>query len=137
MIVSNAVYPTQEQFRALLEGDFTGAVCMVNLLEFKSKVENEDGRSTDLTGADAYGLCGEQMRDFVETKGEEFLYLSSCTQLMIGPVDELWDKVAIIKHPSKEEFVTIAAAPEVAGFGTHRAADLEGQLLIGSNQDLG
>ena len=54
MIVSNAVYPTQEQFRALLEGDLTGAVCMVNLLEFKSQVENEDGRSTDLTGADAY-----------------------------------------------------------------------------------
>ena len=64
MIVSNAVYPTQEQFRALLEGDLTGAVCMVNLLEFKSQAEYGDGRSTDLTGADAYGLCGEQMRGF-------------------------------------------------------------------------
>ena len=137
MIVSNAVYPTQEQFRALLESDFTGAVCMVNLLEFKSQAEYEDGRSTDLTGADAYGLYGEQMRGYVETKGEKFLYLGSCAHLMIGSVDGLWDKVAIVKYPSKEECVTIAAAPEAAGFGIHRAAGLKGQLLIGSNQDLG
>ena len=67
MIVFNAIYPTQEQFRALLEGDFTGAVYMVNLLEFKSQAEYEDGRSTDLPGADAYGLCGEQMRVLVFT----------------------------------------------------------------------
>ena len=56
---------------------------------------------------------------------------------MIGSVDELWDKVAIIKRPSKEEFVTIATPLEVAGFGIHRAAGLKGQLLIGSNQGLG
>ncbi len=64
MIVSNAVYPTQEQFRALLESDFTGAVCMVNLLEFKAQEKYEDGRPADLTVADAYGLYGEQMRGF-------------------------------------------------------------------------
>ena len=137
MVVSNAVYPTQEQFRALLESDFTGPVCMVNLLEFKAQAKYEDNRSTDLTGADAYGLYGEQMRGFIETKGEEFLYLGSCAHLMIGSVDGLWDKVAIVKYPSKEEFVAIALAPEVAGFGIHRAAGLKGQLLIASNQDLG
>ena len=77
------------------------------------------------------------MRGFVETKCGEFLYLGSCTQPMIGSVDELWDKVAIIKHPSKEEFVTIATPLEVAGFGIHRAAGLKGQLLIASNRELG
>ena len=56
---------------------------------------------------------------------------------MSGSVDGLWDKVAIVKYPSKEEFVAIALAPEVAGFGIHRAAGLKGQLLIGSNQGLG
>jgi len=80
---------------------------------------------------------GEQMRGFVETKGGEFLYLGSCAHLMIGSVDGLWDKVAIVKYPSKEEFVAIALAREVAGFGIHRAAGLKGQLLIASNQNLG
>ena len=135
MIVSNAVYPTQEQFVALLESDFTGPVCMVNLLKFKEMAEYEDGRSTDLTGMEAYGLYGEQMHRFVESKGGEFLYFGSCAHLMIGAVDVLWDKVAIVKYPSREEFVAIATAPEVAGFGIHRAAGLEGQLLIASSQD--
>ncbi len=137
MIVSNAVYPTQEQFSALLESDFTGPVCMVNLLKFKERAEYDDGRSTDLTGAEAYGLYGEQMLRFVESKGGEFLYSGSCAHLMIGSVDVLWDKVAIVKYPSREEFVSIATAPEVAGFGIHRAAGLAGQLLIASSQDLG
>ena len=135
MIVSNAVYPTQEQFTALLEGDFTGPVCMVNLLKFKDQAEYEDGRSTDLTGNEAYTLYGEQMQEFVVSKGGEFLYFGSCAHLMIGSVDTLWDKVALVKYPSKEEFVAIATAPEVAGFGVHRAAGLEGQLLIASSED--
>jgi hypothetical protein len=136
-IYSNAVYPTQEQFTALLESDFTGPVCMVNLLKFNAQAEYEDGRSTDLTGIDAYRLYGEQMWVFVESKGGEFLYFGSCAQLMIGSVDVLWDKVAIVKYLSREEFVAIATAPEVAGFGIHRAAGLKGQLLIASRQDLG
>ena len=56
---------------------------------------------------------------------------------MIGSVDVLWDKVAIVKYPSREEFVAIATAPVVAGFGIHRVAGLKGQLLIAGRQDLG
>ena len=134
MIVSNAVYPTQEQFVSLLESDFAGPVCMVNLLRFRDQALYEDGRSTDLTGQEAYGLYGERMQGFVEAKGGEFLYFGSCAHLMIGSVDDLWDKVAIVKYPSKEEFVAIATAPEVAGFAVHRSAGLEGQLLIASSQ---
>ena len=56
---------------------------------------------------------------------------------MSGSVDGPWEKVAIVKYPSQEEFVAIATAPEASGFGIHRAAGLKGQLLIESNQDLG
>jgi hypothetical protein len=137
MIVSNAVYPTQERFTALLESDFTGPVCMVNLLEFDALVEYEDGRSTDRIGVGAYRLYGEQKRVLMGSKGGEFLYFGTCAHLMIGSVDALWDEVAIGKYPSRQEFVAIATAPEVAGYGIHRAAGLKGQLLIASRQDLG
>ena len=137
MIVSNAVYPSQEQFTGLLESDFMGPVCMVNLLKFKAQAEYEDGRPADLTGIGAYRLYGELMRVFVKSKGGEFLYFGSCAHLMIGSVDVFWDMVAIVKYPSREGFVAIATAPEVAGFGIHRVAGLKGQLLIASRQDLG
>ena len=110
---------------------------MVNLLKFKTQAEYEDGRFTDLTGLEAYGLCGEQMRRFVESRGGEFLYLGSCLHLMIGSVDVLRDKIAIVENSSKEEFVAIATSPEVEDFGIHRSAGLSGQLLIASSQGLG
>ena len=137
MIVSNAVYPSGAQLTGLLESDFTGPVCMVNLLKFKAQAEYEDGRPTDLTGIGAYRLYGELMRVFVKSKGGEFLHFGSCAHLMIGSIDVPWDQVAIVKYPSKEEFVALATAPEVAGFGIHRAAGLKGQLLIASRQGLG
>jgi uncharacterized protein (DUF1330 family) len=134
MIVSNAVYPTQEQFEALLESDFSGPVSMLNLLKYKPKAVYDDGRNTDLSGQQAYQLYGDQMRVFVESKGGNFLFSGSAQHLMIGQVDVMWDSVAIVEYPSKEEFVAIATAPEVAGFGIHRAAGLEGQILVATSQ---
>ena len=134
MIISNAVYPTESQFRALLEGDFSGPVCMLNLLKYKDKASYDDGRETDLTGAEAYGLYGQEMKPFVESKGGRFLFHGSAEHLVIGEVENVWDSVAIVEYPSKEEFVAIATAPEVAGFGVHRAAGLDGQLLIATAQ---
>ena len=86
----------------MLGAELEGPDCMVNLLKFKTQAEYEDGRFTDLTGLEAYGLCGEQMRRFVESRGGEFLYLGSCVHLMIGSVDVLRDKIAIVENSSKE-----------------------------------
>ena len=130
MQVSNAVTPTPEQLQALLESDFEGPVSMLNLLKFKARAEYADGRETDLSGAEAYRLYGEQMRTFVESKGGRFIFAGAVKQLMLGEVEALWDMAAIVEYPSKEAFVQIVSSPEVAGFGVHRTAGLEGQLLI-------
>ncbi len=51
-----------------LEPGPEGPICMVNLLKFKTRAEYEDGRETQFTGEEAYGLCA---------KGVEQLLLSS------------------------------------------------------------
>lgn len=130
MIVTNAVYPTESQFNALLSSDLSGPVCMVNLLRFKERAEYTDGRESGLSGQEAYGLYGEQMRPFVESRGGRFIFYGGVKQLMIGEVEAAWDSVAVVEYPSKEEFVAIVTAPDVQEFGVHRAAGLEGQLLI-------
>lgn len=134
MLVTNAMTPTPEQLRALLESDFTGPVCMVNLLKFKARAEYEDGRETDLTGEQAYREYGKQMAPFVVSKGGKLLFSGSAKHLMIGSVDEQWDTVAIMEYPSKEDFVNIVRAPEVAEFSVHRKAGLAGQLLIATSK---
>ncbi|MYE14833.1 MAG: DUF1330 domain-containing protein [Gammaproteobacteria bacterium] len=130
MKVRNAVVPTPEGMQAFLAKDIEGPVLMLNLLKFKEKAEYADGRETDLSGAEAYALYGQDMIPWVSSHGGRFLFSGPAHHLVLGEADELWDQVAIVEYPSKEAFVQIVSAPEVAEWGVHRAAGLEGQLLI-------
>lgn len=130
MNVSNAVTPTQEQLQNLLDSDFEGPVSMLNLLKFKEHAEYADGRTSELSGAEAYNLYAEKMAPFVISKGGRLVFGGRAEHLMLGEVDELWDTVAIMEYPSKEAFVEIVSAPEVGEFSVHRSAGLAGQLLI-------
>jgi uncharacterized protein (DUF1330 family) len=125
------IYPRPEQIQALLKSDLTGPIEMLNLLKFKDRAEYEDGRETDLSGREAYGLYAQQMVPFVESHGGKTLYTSTPNQLMIGDGELEWDAVGVMQYPSKEAFVKIAAgSPEVAEFAVHRTAGLAHQLLV-------
>lgn len=130
MNVRNAVMPTPEGMQAFLAKDIEGPVSMVNLLKFKDRAEYADGRETDLSGAEAYALYGQDMTRWVTSNGGRLLFSGPAHHLVLGEADELWDQVAIMEYPSKEAFVQIVSAPEVAEWGVHRAAGLAGQLLI-------
>ena len=60
MEFNNSVYPTKEQMDGFLEGDDNSPISMVNLLKFKDKAEYEDGRETNLTGAEAYAIYSQR-----------------------------------------------------------------------------
>jgi uncharacterized protein (DUF1330 family) len=124
------IYPRPDQFEALMKSDLQGPVSMLNLLQFKERAEYEDGRAGDLSGAEAYALYGQQMKPFVESKGGTLRHSSAAHLLMIGDGDLEWHAVAIMEYPSKEAFVEIATAKEVAAFGVHRSAGLAHQLLV-------
>ncbi len=130
MNVQNAVTPTPEGMQAFLAKDIEGPVSMLNLLKFREKAEYADGRETNLSGAEAYALYGQDMLRWVTSQGGRLLFSGPAHHLVLGQADELWDQVAIMEYPSKEAFVQIVSAPEVAEWGVHRAAGLAGQLLI-------
>ena len=134
MKVSNAVTPSPDQIQTFLASDFTGPVCMVNLLKFKPRAEYEDGRESNISGKQAYGMYGARMREFCESRGCRFLFASAVAQMIIGSVEEEWDAVAIMEYPSKEAFVAIAISPEVQEISIHRSAGLAGQLLIATTE---
>ena len=56
MKVSNKLYPSDEQMQGFFEGDVDTPISMVNLLKFKKHAEYEDGRNTQLSGAEAYAI---------------------------------------------------------------------------------
>lgn len=130
MNVVNHLYPTQERIGALMGVASAEPIVMLNLLKFKDKAVYADGRATTLTGREAYQLYGTAMQKVVEKHGGKFLFGGQIASLVIGEVEDVWDLCALVEYPSAAAFARIATSPEVGEIGVHRAAGLEGQLLI-------
>lgn len=133
MKVENAVYPTPERIEALLT-ELTNAstepVVMLNLLKFRDQAVYSDGRTTTMSGRDAYAIYATTMRRLVEEHGGKALSVHEIGPLMIGEVDDLWDVCALFEYPDITTFATIVNSPEFNEIGVHRDAGLQGQLLI-------
>jgi uncharacterized protein (DUF1330 family) len=114
--------------------DSGGPVVMVNLLRFRAKAVYPDGRPSDLTGRQAYNLYAAPMQNVIEQGGGKVLFGGDIASLVIGDVEDLWDTCVLVEYPSAAAFAAIVTSPEVAEIGVHRAAGLEGQLLIRATQ---
>jgi uncharacterized protein (DUF1330 family) len=130
MKVENAVYPTAKQIEALQSDRSAKPIVMLNLLKFRAKAQYADGRKTDLTGQQAYAIYANAMQKIVEREGGKFLFAGDVKYLPVGEVETLWDLVGLVQYRCATEFAKLATSPEVAEIGVHRAAGLEGQLLI-------
>jgi uncharacterized protein (DUF1330 family) len=128
--VENAVYPTRPHIEALAADASGDPVVMLNLLRFRTLAAYPDGRATSLTGRQAYELYATAMQKVIEEHGGRFLFTGEVASLVIGDVEDLWDACALVEYPSAAAFAAIVTSPEVAEIGVHRAAGLDGQLLI-------
>jgi uncharacterized protein (DUF1330 family) len=132
--VENASYPTASRVEALMADNSGGPVVMVNLLRFRAKAVYPDGRPSDLTGRQAYNLYAAPMQNVIEQGGGKVLFGGDIASLVIGDVEDLWDTCVLVEYPSAAAFAATVTSPEVAEIGVHRAAGLEGQLLIRATQ---
>ena len=130
MKVENKLIPNEDQINGLLENSEIGPISMVNLLKYKDKAIYEDGRDTNLTGEEAYGLYAMEVINFVEKYGGEFIFAGKVSWLMLGEVEDLWDAVAIAKYPNRKALIEMTMDPGYQKIHVHRDAGLEGQLNI-------
>jgi uncharacterized protein (DUF1330 family) len=126
----NVLQPTGEQVRAFRDRQTGEPVAMLNLLKFKDKAIYEDGRPSELTGLEAYQLYATAFHEIMEPKGVRVLYSGGVKGLLIGEGDNLWDSVAVIEYPSTEIMLNMLRDEDYRLAQQHRAAGLEGQLLI-------
>ena len=130
MKVENKVIPSEEQMKGFVEGDIDSPISMLNLLKFKDQAEYEDGRTTDLTGREAYQIYALAVAKLVENTGGKVLFGAEVIRLMLGEVEELWDTVAIAQYPSRRKMLEMMMSPEYVEISVHRTAGLKGQLNI-------
>ena len=130
MKVENKVTPNEDQINGFLEDPEIGPISMVNLLKYKEKAIYDDGRDTNLSGEEAYGLYAAEVINLVKKYGGEFLFAGKVNRLMLGEVDEMWDSIAIAKYPNRKAMFEMTMDPEYQKIHVHRDAGLEGQLNI-------
>ena len=128
--MNNVLQPTGDQVRAFRDRQTGKPIAMLNLLRFKDKAVYDDERPSELTGQEAYGLYSKAFHEIMGPKGVRVLYSGAVKGLLIGEGSDLWDAVAIIQYPSTEVMLNMLRDEGYQRAQQHRAAGLEGQLLI-------
>ena len=130
MEVKNAVMPNEDQIKGFSEQGGDKPIYMVNLLKFKEKASYPDKRETNLTGEEAYAIYAEEVAGHLAKVGGKPVFGGEVQRLMLGEVEDLWDKVAIAMYPSRKAMFQMINDPDYIISAQHRAAGLEGQLNI-------
>ena len=130
MEVINRVIPSEDQMEGFMEPGREGPIYMLNLLKFKDEAEYADGRETDLSGAQAYAIYGQEVVAHLQKVGGAPMFSVGVERLMLGEVEELWDSAAIAMYPSRKAMLEMLMSPEYQASALHREAGLAGQLNI-------
>jgi hypothetical protein len=125
-----ATQPRPEQFENFAKNHREGPLYMLNLLKFKERAVYADGRETQLSGAEAYGLYGAGVAKLLAAMGGSIEVGLQAHALVIGDGDLEWDSIALVKDPCFEDFMKMTTSAAYQAIHVHRDAGLAHQLLI-------
>lgn len=126
--------PSEQSAIQLIARDIEGPVVMLNLLRFRQVADYtatpELAPEAPITGAEAYRRYAEHTMPYLTESGGEVLLDGDGGPFFIGPDDERWDHVLVVRQRSLADFFAFAENPGyLAGIG-HRAAALEDSRLL-------
>ena len=126
--------PTQEQGRDFFLSGISGAVTMLNLLKFRDVADYSQHANlapeSPITGEQAYLRYMHHTMPFLLASGGELLFYGDGKKLLVGPADEQWDAVMLVRQSSVQSFLAFASNQEyLAGIG-HRVAALSDSRIL-------
>ena len=134
MDLDRSIDPTGAQVSALRDDGADGPVVMVNLLKFHDLARYPDGQGEPCTGREAYARYQEA---FTVTVGDvsqaQVLYEGPVNQVFIGQAGTAetdWDKVLIVRYPSRQHFLAMMADSQYRQALVHRYAGLARTVLL-------
>jgi hypothetical protein len=125
---------TQEAGAALFTRNITGEVIMLNLLRFRDVADYsatpELMPPDPISGAEAFQQYIDHTLPFLKESGGDVVFLGQGGRYLIGPQDEQWDFVMLIRQNSLSDFLAFSSNQDyLAGLG-HRTAALEDSRLL-------
>ncbi len=125
--------PTDEAAVRLFSSGIEGEVLMLNLLRFRA-VADYSGFSNlrpehDISGREAYQKYIEHTLPHLESSGGSLELLAEGGHYFIGPADELWDLVMVVRQRSLQDFLQFAGNEAYQRGVGHRTAALSDSRL--------
>lgn len=128
------IEPTREQIEAFVGVEHHGPVTMLNLLQYREAADYsrspELAPEDDISGEQAYQRYSEAVAPFLEEVGGELRYLATALPNVIGPDDERWDAVLLVRYPGRDAFLTMALDSRYLAIAGHRTAALSDSRLV-------
>jgi hypothetical protein len=126
--------PTREAGRNFVMRQIQGSIVMLNLLQFREIADYslipELMPKTPISGKEAYQLYIEHTLPFLTNSGGEILFMGEGGDFLIGPTNERWDAVLLIKQNSVNSFLAFESDKDyIKGIGHRTAALADSRLL--------
>lgn len=128
-----------EQGAAFFGTPEAGPVVMLNLLRFRERADYAHAPALEpeggCSGREAYDRYMREMLPLLEASGGEVLFSGTAAHFLIGPQDERWDHVLLVRQASKASFLAFASDPEAQRITAHRMAAISDSRLLPIRQD--
>jgi hypothetical protein len=126
--------PTQAAGRALFQRGIAGPIVMLNLLRFRAVADYsanpELAPPAPISGAAAFDRYVAHTLPYLARSGGSLMFVGEGGPFLIGPADERWDRVALVRQSSVQSFLAFAGdAGYLAGLGHRTAALADSRLL--------
>ncbi len=125
---------TQEAGAALFRQNIIGEVVMLNLLRFREVADYSANPELmpgeAISGRAAYQKYIDHTLPFLKKSGGDIVLLGEGGKYLIGPQDEQWDLVMLIRQKSIADFIAFNSNQAyLAGIGHRTAALADSRLL--------
>ncbi len=108
--------------------DADGPVWMVNLMKYRAVADYGDGQVSTISGQEADDLYTPL--ESLAAVGARPVFFGTVDQQLLGD-DVVWDRVGVVKYPTRRSFIDMQARPEFQQAHRHKDAGMDRTIVIG------
>ena len=128
------VEPTDAAVMAFMKRGITGPVVMLNLIRFRAVADYYAAQhlapAEPISGEAAYRRYIDHTLPILRSTGGDISFLGTGGGLLIGPANERWDLVMLVRQTSVLSFLAFASHAEYLAGLPHREAAVEDSRLL-------
>jgi uncharacterized protein (DUF1330 family) len=123
------IEPTGEQMTALAGLPVDEPIVMLNLIRFRDRCE-DDSIAAGMSGRESYRTYGRKLGELGDGFPGAVEAAAPGRTTVIGPADEQWDEVLLVRYPTVRSFIEMLSDPRYQEAARWRTAAVADSRLI-------